>query len=168
MLIERLVAAYKPVSVGLFLCDIALLFFKTITSSSERKEKDKMQITLNQKEIEKAIISFVGNQGIAITGKHVNVTLVAGRGPNGMSASIDISNDDPVTNVPTPRAEPKEVPEEEKPTPKKRGRKKSEPVTEEETESVEEAAPTFETESESESKPEVADEEDDDKPLFGV
>ena len=52
-----------------------------------------MQITLNQSEIENAIITFVGSQGIAITGKNVDVTLTAGRGPNGMSASIDISND---------------------------------------------------------------------------
>lgn len=63
-----------------------------------------MQITLNQDEIEKAIITFVGNQGISITGKHVDVTLIAGRGPNGMSATIDISNDDiKVQPVPTPR-----------------------------------------------------------------
>jgi hypothetical protein len=62
-----------------------------------------MQITLNQDEIEKAIITFVGNQGISITGKHVDVTLIAGRAPNGMSASINISNDDAPTNIPTPR-----------------------------------------------------------------
>jgi len=53
-----------------------------------------MQVTLNQAEIERAIIAFVGNQGISITGKNVEVTLVAGRGPQGMTASIDISNDD--------------------------------------------------------------------------
>jgi len=53
-----------------------------------------MQITLNQAEIEKAIIAFVGEQGISITGKNVAVTLTAGRAPNGMSASIDISNDE--------------------------------------------------------------------------
>jgi hypothetical protein len=62
-----------------------------------------MQITLNQDEIEKAIITFVGNQGISITGKHVDVTLIAGRAPNGMSASINISNDDAPSNVATPR-----------------------------------------------------------------
>lgn len=61
-----------------------------------------MQITLNQDEIEKAIITFVGNQGISITGKHVDVTLIAGRAPNGMSASINISNDD-APNLVTPR-----------------------------------------------------------------
>ncbi|RLB94477.1 MAG: hypothetical protein DRH26_01125 [Deltaproteobacteria bacterium] len=49
-----------------------------------------MQITLNQKEIEKAIITYVGQQGISIAGKKVDVTLIAGRGTNGMSASLDI------------------------------------------------------------------------------
>lgn len=62
-----------------------------------------MQITLNQDEIEKAIITFVGNQGISITGKHVDVTLIAGRAPNGMSASINISNDDAPSSALIPR-----------------------------------------------------------------
>lgn len=62
-----------------------------------------MQITLNQDEIEKAIITFVASQGISITGKNVDVTLIAGRAPNGMSASINISNDDRPSNTPTPR-----------------------------------------------------------------
>jgi len=53
-----------------------------------------MQITLNQQEIEKAIISYVGQQGIAITGKNVSVSLSAGRGENRMSATIEISNDE--------------------------------------------------------------------------
>jgi hypothetical protein len=52
-----------------------------------------MQVTLNQAEIEKALINYVGQQGISITGKNVDVTLVAGRSPNGMTASINISND---------------------------------------------------------------------------
>lgn len=55
-----------------------------------------MQITLNENEIKRAIIAFVSDQGISITGKNVEVSLTAGRAPNGMSASIDISNDDPV------------------------------------------------------------------------
>ena len=58
-----------------------------------------MQITLKQSEIEEAIIAYVGNQGISITGKNVAVSLVAGRAPNGMSACIDISNDDEPTTV---------------------------------------------------------------------
>lgn len=74
-----------------------------------------MQITLNQTEIEKAIIAFVGNQGISITGSNVTVALTAGRGPNGVTATIDISNEDspnlvgrrnpsPVTEVVTQEA----------------------------------------------------------------
>jgi len=62
-----------------------------------------MQITLNQDEIEKALKNYVASQGISITGKHVDVTLIAGRAPNGMSASINISNDDAPSNVLTPR-----------------------------------------------------------------
>jgi hypothetical protein len=63
-----------------------------------------MQITLNQDEIEKALKNYVASQGISITGKHVDVTLIAGRAPNGMSASINISNDDAPSNVATPRS----------------------------------------------------------------
>lgn len=59
-----------------------------------------MQITLNQQEIEKAIISYVGQQGIAITGKNVSVSLSAGRGENRMSATIEISNDGPSEKTP--------------------------------------------------------------------
>lgn len=53
-----------------------------------------MQITLNQSEIEKAIVTYVGNQGISITGKRVDVVLIAGRGANGMSASLDIFDEE--------------------------------------------------------------------------
>jgi hypothetical protein len=52
-----------------------------------------MQITLNQDEIEKAIVEFVANQGISITG-NVDVKLTAGRGPNGTTAVIDITGGD--------------------------------------------------------------------------
>jgi hypothetical protein len=62
-----------------------------------------MQITLNQDEIEKALKNYVASQGISITGKNVDVTLIAGRAPNGMSACINISNDDVPSNIPTPR-----------------------------------------------------------------
>jgi len=110
-----------------------------------------MQITLNQKEIETAIINFVGSQGISITGKHVDVTLVAGRGPSGMSASIDISNDDPTPvnnpeSVKRKKKEPKEVQEEV-------------PFDDDDTENVED------TKDEEYSEP---TEEEEDKPLFGV
>lgn len=64
-----------------------------------------MQITLNQNEIEKALINFVRNQGITIANpNNVNVTLIAGRAPNGMSASINIYNDDRPSDTPTPRS----------------------------------------------------------------
>lgn len=49
-----------------------------------------MQITLNQQEIETAIVEFVSKQ-ITITGQ-VEVNLTAGRGANGLSATIDITN----------------------------------------------------------------------------
>lgn len=62
-----------------------------------------MQVTLNQKEIETAIVTFVGNQGISTVGKRTEVTLIAGRGPNGMTASIDISDGGVATNIVTLR-----------------------------------------------------------------
>lgn len=49
-----------------------------------------MQITLNHVEIEEAIIEYVGSQGITINGKATEVTMVAGRGTNGYSATVDI------------------------------------------------------------------------------
>jgi hypothetical protein len=61
------------------------------TKKHHTRRKEIMQITLNEVEIKKAIISFIGNQGISITG-HTTVSLIAGRAPNGMSATIDISN----------------------------------------------------------------------------
>ena len=52
-----------------------------------------MQVTINQQEIERAIIAYVGNQGITLEGTNVKVNIHAGRGPNGLSASIDITNE---------------------------------------------------------------------------
>lgn len=68
-----------------------------------------MQITLNQQEIEKAIIAYIGNQGIVITG-NTTVTLVAGRAPNGMSATIDISNESAAAKTVVEVADTKEQP----------------------------------------------------------
>jgi len=51
-----------------------------------------MQITLDHTEIEQAITEFVANQGITINGKETNVTMVAGRGANGYSATVDITS----------------------------------------------------------------------------
>lgn len=64
-----------------------------------------MQVTLNQNEIEIAIQDYVAEQGIVISGRRVVVSLMAGRGPNGMSATIDISNKD----TPVQAAEPTPV-----------------------------------------------------------
>ena len=49
-----------------------------------------MEISLKQKEIQDALIEFINNQGIDLTGKQVVVTLTAGRGANGHSAKIEI------------------------------------------------------------------------------
>lgn len=50
-----------------------------------------MKINLDQVEIQSALIEYINNQGIDLTQKKVQVTLVAGRGPNGHSAQIDIN-----------------------------------------------------------------------------
>ena len=51
-----------------------------------------MKIDLNQSEIETALVAYIADQGIDLTGKNIEVSLVAGRGVNGHSASIEISN----------------------------------------------------------------------------
>ena len=58
-----------------------------------------MQITLNQSEIEIAIQDYISGQGISISGRNVDVSLTAGRGPNGMSASIDIRGEEGTSPV---------------------------------------------------------------------
>lgn len=127
-----------------------------------------MKITLDQQEIEKAITNYVGNQGIAIADKHINIELHAGRGPNGLSASIDIL----------------EAPPEKEKAPKKQARKlakKEDPVKEEVTQEEETPTeePPFEEDSaeepvveETTEEPvpvteEAADEVPAEKPLFG-
>jgi len=64
-----------------------------------------MQITLNHTEIEEAIIEYVGNQGISIQGKSTAVAMVAGRGSNGYSATVDILADSQVA-TPDQQADP--------------------------------------------------------------
>lgn len=49
-----------------------------------------MQVTLKQAEIEAALQSYIVEEGVNVSGKQVNVSLIAGRGSNGMSAVIDI------------------------------------------------------------------------------
>lgn len=79
-------------TVGLIVTDVALLLYKKHSKTSHERVED-MQVTLNQTEIETAIISYIAEQGISITGRKVAVSLLAGRGVNGMSATIDIKNE---------------------------------------------------------------------------
>jgi len=50
-----------------------------------------MKINLQEAEIYKALVEFISNQGIDITNKTVEVSLTAGRGANGHSAQIEIT-----------------------------------------------------------------------------
>jgi hypothetical protein len=56
-----------------------------------------MQIKLNQKEIEQALIAYISNQGVSTSGKTIVVDMTAGRGENGISATIDINNEPETT-----------------------------------------------------------------------
>ena len=49
-----------------------------------------MNITLNNTEIEEALVEHIATKGLSVTGKHIEVHLTAGRGPNGHSATIEI------------------------------------------------------------------------------
>lgn len=51
-----------------------------------------MRINLIETEIHDALIQYITNQGIDISGKDVNVSLTAGRGPSGHKAAVDILN----------------------------------------------------------------------------
>ena len=53
-----------------------------------------MRITLNQAEIEQALRQYAASQGIDTQGKQVEVSLTAGRGPNGFSAELNIQMKD--------------------------------------------------------------------------
>ena len=50
-----------------------------------------MRINLNQNEIYQALREYVETQGIPLSGKSVEVTLIAGRGANGHKAAVAIS-----------------------------------------------------------------------------
>ena len=54
-----------------------------------------MRIEINEDEIVLAIIAYVGAQGIAIDPTHAEVDLKAGRGENGMTATISIARSRP-------------------------------------------------------------------------
>lgn len=62
-----------------------------------------MQIKLNQKEIEQALIAYISNQGVSTSGKTIVVDMIAGRGENGISATIDITNEPTKTSGPIAR-----------------------------------------------------------------
>lgn len=49
-----------------------------------------MRITLIQNEIEVALKEYVANQGISISNKEIEIDITAGRGANGITASLDI------------------------------------------------------------------------------
>ena len=110
-----------------------------------------MQITLNQAEIEKAIIEYA-EKLISITG-NINVSLAATRNPAGISATIDIIKEGGEA-VTTKAAK----------APKAKAAVDKEPVVEEksEPEQIQEAPPLETAElTPGEDKPE------EDKPLFG-
>lgn len=56
-----------------------------------------MQITIDDTEIKEAINDFIAKQGIAITDKKLSISFTIGRGGNGNSATVDIS--EPTVNT---------------------------------------------------------------------
>lgn len=56
-----------------------------------------MNISLNNTEIEEALVYYIKSQGVDLSDKTINVTLIAGRGANGHSANIAI---EPVVSAP--------------------------------------------------------------------
>lgn len=64
-----------------------------------------MQITLNESEIVQAIKDYIGNQGIGVTDKHLEVSMVAGRGANGYSANIEIMAKESIDDAPEKTSE---------------------------------------------------------------
>ena len=76
-----------------------------------------MQITLNNGEIEEAIVDFIDKQGIALSDTDVTVQLMAGRGVNGYSATVNIEKRaDADTNVTALVEDSVDTPVEVKPT----------------------------------------------------
>lgn len=51
-----------------------------------------MRITLNENEIKEALVRYVAGQGVDISGRNVEVSMTAGRGANGYTADIDITD----------------------------------------------------------------------------
>lgn len=67
-----------------------------------------MKVTLNDREIKEALSQYVGELGIDLNGKAVEVDLSAGRGPNGYSATIEITKAAVATVVPAAAVAPAE------------------------------------------------------------
>ena len=59
-----------------------------------------MQITLNQTEIELAIVDYVKSQGISMNGCDIDVQLKAGRAGNENTATVDITKSKLVETAP--------------------------------------------------------------------
>ena len=65
-----------------------------------------MQIKLRQTEIEEALQQYIVSQGINLTGKKVKIDFTASRSSDGLTADVDISNDNGLTSGEVaPRAE---------------------------------------------------------------
>jgi len=62
-----------------------------------------MKIELSEEEIKTAIVDYVSSQGISIDSAHAQVELRAGRGENGMTATISIEK--PVETAEAPKKE---------------------------------------------------------------
>lgn len=58
-----------------------------------------MNISLNNEEIEIAIINYIESQGISMECKIPVVNVIAGRGDNGFRAEVDIREEIPSTAV---------------------------------------------------------------------
>jgi len=54
---------------------------------------------LVQSEIEEALVAFIANQGIDLSGKAISVEMTAGRGGNGHTAQISIVKGEETSNV---------------------------------------------------------------------
>jgi hypothetical protein len=50
-----------------------------------------MEINLNENEIQQALVQYINNKGIDLSQSKTNVTLIAGRGANGHSAVVSIT-----------------------------------------------------------------------------
>jgi hypothetical protein len=63
-------------------------------------EDNTLNISLNNAEIEEALVAYIGEQGISISNKAVSVKMTAGRGNNSYSAAIEIApTTAPVTSI---------------------------------------------------------------------